>query len=278
MLKKLLVCAAVLFPSLAHAQQLFPERPLDCVIRPSDMIELSSYEEGVLTEVSVKRGDQVEEGQIIARLESQLQDSAVGLARLRAENTAAIKAARARIEFRMSEVERLRELFDRSVTSKANLEKAEVELQLARMENESALTELLLAKATLADAELRLSRREIRAAASGLVVKVSGSPGEYVDEQTEVLTIAKLDPLYVEAFIPIKLFPKLHLGQAAFVDIGTPIDETRKGSVSAIDRVFDAASGTLGVRLDLPNPDGSLPSGLRCGLRFVSSKIALSSD
>jgi hypothetical protein len=35
-----------------------------------------------------------------------------------------------------------------------------------------------------------------------------------------------------------------------------------------IDRVFDAASGTLGVRLELPNRQQKLPAGVRCKARF----------
>jgi hypothetical protein len=32
--------------------------------------------------------------------------------------------------------------------------------------------------------------------------------------------------------------------------------------------VVDAASGTLGVRLELPNPGYRLPAGLKCKVRF----------
>ena len=34
------------------------------------------------------------------------------------------------------------------------------------------------------------------------------------------------------------------------------------------DRVVDAASGTFGVRLELPNPGYRLPAGLKCKVRF----------
>jgi hypothetical protein len=35
-----------------------------------------------------------------------------------------------------------------------------------------------------------------------------------------------------------------------------------------VDRVVDAASGTFGVRLQLPNPGYRLPAGLKCEIRF----------
>jgi len=39
--------------------------------------------------------------------------------------------------------------------------------------------------------------------------------------------------------------------------------------VTVVDRVIDAASGTFGVRLALPNPDLKLPAGLKCRVKFA---------
>ena len=46
--------------------------------------------------------------------------------------------------------------------------------------------------------------------------------------------------------------------------------ESRKYSayVIIVDRVIDAASGTFGVRLELPNPDYRVPAGLMCKVVF----------
>jgi multidrug efflux pump subunit AcrA (membrane-fusion protein) len=38
--------------------------------------------------------------------------------------------------------------------------------------------------------------------------------------------------------------------------------------VVIVDSVIDAASGTFGIRLELPNPDYKILSGLRCSLEF----------
>ena len=36
-----------------------------------------------------------------------------------------------------------------------------------------------------------------------------------------------------------------------------------------VDAVFDAASDTFGVRLELPNTDCRLPAGIKCKIRFL---------
>ena len=41
-----------------------------------------------------------------------------------------------------------------------------------------------------------------------------------------------------------------------------------KAKVTIVDRVIDAASGTFGVRLELPNPKYRLPAGLKCKVSF----------
>jgi multidrug efflux pump subunit AcrA (membrane-fusion protein) len=38
--------------------------------------------------------------------------------------------------------------------------------------------------------------------------------------------------------------------------------------VIVVDPVVDAASGTFGVRLELPNPEHAIPAGLKCRVRF----------
>jgi multidrug efflux pump subunit AcrA (membrane-fusion protein) len=38
--------------------------------------------------------------------------------------------------------------------------------------------------------------------------------------------------------------------------------------VSIVDRVIDAASGTFGVRLTMPNPGHAVPAGLKCMVEF----------
>jgi multidrug efflux pump subunit AcrA (membrane-fusion protein) len=38
--------------------------------------------------------------------------------------------------------------------------------------------------------------------------------------------------------------------------------------VVVVDKVIDAASGTLGIRLQLPNPDNKIPAGIKCSVQF----------
>jgi hypothetical protein len=55
---------------------------------------------------------------------------------------------------------------------------------------------------------------------------------------------------------------------AAEVHPEEPIGGSYRATVTVVDRVMDAASGTFGVRLALPNPELHLPAGLKCKIHF----------
>jgi membrane fusion protein (multidrug efflux system) len=47
-----------------------------------------------------------------------------------------------------------------------------------------------------------------------------------------------------------------------------PVGGEYIAEVKIVDRVIDAASGTFGVRLELPNPNHRLQAGLKCKVIF----------
>jgi membrane fusion protein, multidrug efflux system len=48
-----------------------------------------------------------------------------------------------------------------------------------------------------------------------------------------------------------------------------PIGGEYEARVLVVDPLLDPASGTFGVRLELPNPEGRLQAGLRCEVTFT---------
>ncbi len=53
------------------------------------------------------------------------------------------------------------------------------------------------------------------------------------------------------------------------VRLEDPLGGDRQAAVKVVDQVFDAASGTFGVRLALANPELIVPAGLRCKVSFA---------
>ncbi len=108
------------------------------------------------------------------------------------------------------------------------------------------------------------------------------APGEYVNEKP-LLRIAQMDPLRVEAVAPASAFGSVREGMLAEVITENAAGRTLTAKVRIVDRLIDPASGTFGIRLELPNPDYRLPGGLKCMVRFLdetdtASPAKLSAD
>ena len=61
---------------------------------------------------------------------------------------------------------------------------------------------------------------------------------------------------------------QIRVGMSAQIVPEPPLKGTFLGIVTVVDRIADAANGTFGVRVSLPNPDYRLPAGLKCKVRF----------
>ncbi|MEE8543369.1 MAG: efflux RND transporter periplasmic adaptor subunit [Gammaproteobacteria bacterium] len=243
----------------------------DCVMEAKSTIELQSAEEGILDRVLVERGYRVKAGEIVARLESEQQALTVARARLRAEGQTGIDAAKAQNEFRRKEAERLEGLRSTAAIPERDYVTAVVESRLAEIAVETAEMEHDIAKLEYEQAKSLLERRSIRSPVEGVVVDVTMFPGEYVHEQATVMTIAEIDPLFVEVFMPVAQYETVQPGMPANVMPESPIGGSYDAEVAVVDNVFDAASRTFRVRLVLPNADYALPAGLRCTVRFLRS-------
>lgn len=261
------LAAPALYASPAAAREL--PSTFDCVMDPPQVVKLGSAVSGLLSDVSVDRGSVVEEGQILARVNDTVERATRDVLALRATNTATIEAQQARLEFIEARAKRTRTLLRRGVASRQDMDALEAEQVAARSLLREAQVQLELAEKELARAEAVIALREIRSPISGIIQERRLSVGEYVHQDTHVMTIVRLDPLYVEAFLPVELFYQVRPGDIAQVTPEAPVQGAFAAEVQVVDQVFDPASATFGVRLSLPNPDRTLPGGHRCQVTFA---------
>jgi len=240
-----------------------------CVIEPHEVADVGSQAEGILSEVIVERGDLVKKDQILAKLHSEVEEKNVELASLRSDNDANIKSSLQRSKYFRAQDARSEKLYEEGSLSSAAAEKSRTERQIAQYELESAQIEAQAAEAELARANALLEQKLVRAPFDGVIVDRMLSPGAYTYEQAPVFRVAQIDPLNVEVFAPIELYPNLSQGMMGEVKLAAPLDATYKAEITIIDKVFDAASSTFGVRLHLPNPDGKIPAGTHCMVKFL---------
>jgi RND family efflux transporter MFP subunit len=240
---------------------------LDCLIEPHVTVNVSTAVDGLVVTVTVDRGDLVQEGQMLATLESGVEKATVALARARVELESPFKSNQARLDFSERRLARNEELLKNEIISLREVDEAETMKLLAETGLLEAVESKRLAELELQRATAALAMRTIRSPITGVVVERFLSPGEFT-KQTPILKLAQIDPLRVEVFAPVSLLRKIAVGTQAEVVPEAPLNGMHRARVTVVDRVVDAASGTFGVRLALPNPGHRIPAGLKCKVRL----------
>lgn len=240
----------------------------DCVIGPKTLIQVASKVDGVLDDVTVERGNMLTRGQVIARIDSVVEELDVEIAKARARDQSTLRSRRTMLKNEKAKADRAEQLFQRNVTSVESREELITAAEIARLAVGEAEADLQLRALELRRAQAVLRQRTIRSPVDGVVHERLLGPGEYAHAQSPLMVIAEIDPLKVDVYLPVKAYGMVVVGQSAVVQPIEPIGGQYRAKVIVVDRVFDAASGTFGVELELPNPDYKLPAGIKCQVSF----------
>jgi RND family efflux transporter MFP subunit len=240
----------------------------DCLIEPNAVVDVTTREDGVIEEVSVRRGDTIKKGQDLARLESNVEKVAVDIARARAGMKSGVESQQARVAYLKAQKDRIDTLFEKKAIPFHEKDKANTDLILARAELQEARENLALAQLEKDRAEGILARRTIKSPIDGVVVDVLLNAGESVEEHS-IMTIAEVDPLNVEVILPEEMYGLIQVGTQGEVTPRIRGGEKQVTGVVVVDKVIDAASNTFGVRLELDNPGHAIPGGIRCDINFL---------
>jgi RND family efflux transporter MFP subunit len=241
---------------------------IEGLIEPYLIVNIGSSVPGILESVKADRGDMVRKGQVLATLKSAVERATMRLARARAEMEQTIRAGEARLEFSLRKQKRFEELYNKKVIPFKDMDEARTESELALIELEEAKENKRIAELEFKRSVAVVNRMIIYSSITGVVMERFLSPGELVEEEP-ILKLAQIHPLHVEVFAPVELIGAIKVGMNAEVTPENPVGQkVYKAKVTIVDRVIDAASGTFGVRLELPNPKYRLPAGLKCKVSF----------
>jgi len=263
----LLLCAVLTagcFITASMAQEIIE---FDGLIEPHLVVKLGSPVVGVIEAVTVDRGDRVNKSQVLVMLQSGVEKATLELARARAGLESSIQAKRTELEFAQRNQQRIKSLYDKKALPLQEWDTVETRRILAEFQLAEALENKRLAELEYQQAQEVVQRKIILSPFSGVVEERFLTVGEYVENQP-ILKLAEIDPLNVEVILPVNMWNKVKLGMRATVKPEAPVGGAYTAFVRIVDRVIDAASGTFGVRLELPNPELSLPPGLKCKVVF----------
>lgn len=237
-------------------------------IFPEDEVKVSPDISGVITELTVKEGDTVKRGQLLARIDPdvyniQRSQAASGVAQSQAQvsssqaqvsnATAALGALDAQMEQAQRAYDRSKKLFDEKVISRSEMDVAESTLRSAKANYnaavqgikgsqanvQSARANVQTAQASLQRANKDLSRTAITAPRDGVVSLLNVKMGESVSGNsftvgTEILRIADMSKIEIRVDVGENDIPKVKLGDSAIVEVDAYSDRKFKGIVTQI--------------------------------------------
>lgn len=239
----------------------------DCLIEPTQMVELGAPVSGLIDRVLVKRGDRVMRNQVLASLESHAEQAAADLAHYKSQLAGPAQQAQSKIEFSQRKFSRRRDMAAEKLMSKQDSDDAEAELKQAQAELVTAKENREVAHLEYVQQSSQLALRTIRSPFDGVVVDQMMWPGEIFEPGSTkhaILKIAQLNPLRVRVVMPMRAFGQPAPGMEASIAPEIQPGRNYVAKITSVDRIIDAASGTFVVFMDLPNPKLDVPSGVKC--------------
>ena len=247
-------CIAVLMlTAVAEAQ-------IDGFTGPFRSIELSSDETGSIAALEVEEGDEVREDQLIAKLDTRVQELQLEIANQQANTKSQITAAEQALNKRRSISNRLNQLKARGHASQSEIIRSEMELAIAEAKYLAAQEEQVVRSIEARRAKVQLDRRTIVAPFDGVVSKVHRREGEFLSPvNPEVVTIIQVDKLLATFAIPSSQVKKFKVGKEFNLEMEdgrTIVAEVYRVGVST-----DAQSGTVEVKMVIDNQMRDIRSG-----------------
>jgi membrane fusion protein (multidrug efflux system) len=221
-------------------------------IRPVEQADLQSKVQGYVEKVFVDRGDAVKKGQLLAEIRPSDLPEQVSQAR---ENVGQTEAS---YKLAAENARRSRELFQRGMVSRADLDQAEAQLQIAESARGSA-------RAGMGVMSTRLSETRMFAPFNGWVSVRNLDPGALVQpgpQNQTILTVVRIDQVRVFVSVLENQAPLVHRGQPATITVDALPGRSFTGTVTRVPPGLDANTRTLTTEIVIPNPDGALKPGM----------------
>ena len=226
---------------------------------------------GRVEQVHVRVGDRVQSGQPLLTYDNVDVGELVGNYLSAA---AAVDRAAADADVAKRALERATKLVDVGGLSRGEYERREAE-------QKRALAEVTTARAAMTNIERRLqrfglsaddltrlrassgdatswSRTIVRAPFSGVITTANVAPGEAVDTERELFTVADLSTVWVVGDLYQRDIASVRRGQEAQITTESYPGKTFSGRITNVSDVLDPSTRTAKVRCEVPNRDGRL--------------------
>ncbi|HET8934801.1 MAG TPA: efflux RND transporter periplasmic adaptor subunit [Polyangiales bacterium] len=232
---------------------------------------------GRLTEILVKSGDAVKQGQALARLDARLGAFAVRNASAAQQAAGWHKTeAQSASDAAKQELQRVTRLRERGLASEQELDAAQSAVARAKATLEAARAQEDVAGAQLASARFNQGLGEITAPADGVVLTAPENLGSAVTPERALFVLGDpLERVRVDVDVSEADIGLVQVGQAASFEVLTFPNRRFAARVErlAVEPRRDGGVVTYGVRLLADNPDHALLPGMSATVKLEVARV-----
>lgn len=208
-------------------------------------IELRPDVDGRIVEIFVREGASVTEGAPLFKVDD-------------AELQAQVARAEADRDLAEQALKRTQQLLADKAAAPADIERAEASARSAR--------------AALALLQVRLDRTLVRAPWSGVAGARFVSLGDYVTQNTRLITLQTINPQRASFQVPERYAERLKVGQSVNFRVAALQDRDFTGRVDFVDPRVELPGRTITVKAVVPNPRGILQAGMFIEARLETTR------
>lgn len=209
-------------------------------VQPEVEVVISPDVSGEIIQLTVREGDQVQKGGLLARIKpdfyaAQVEQAEAGVMQSKANEA----QRRADMLNAKAELQRQKDLYEKEAVSASAFEQAQTQYEVAKAAHEAAQYAVQSAEAQLREMRENLSKTAIYAPMTGTVSKLDVEAGERVVgtgqmQGTEMMRIARLDQMELEIDVNENDVVNVALGDTAAIEVDAYPEQPFRGVVTEI--------------------------------------------
>ncbi|MBS0582462.1 MAG: efflux RND transporter periplasmic adaptor subunit [Proteobacteria bacterium] len=204
-------------------------------VRAARGADLALDVSGLVTKVNLQSGDEVREGQVLL----QLRDS--------------------------EDVAQLHQLEAAAALAQVTFGRAQQQLAvqaISKADYDQAAADLKAKQAAVAQQQVNVQRKQLRAPFAGRAGIITVTPGTYLNSGTAIVTVQQIDPVFVDFHLPQKDLANVKVGQKVVLELDAFAGKAFEGELSAINPKVDSDTRNVMVEAKVANPDKLLTPGM----------------
>jgi len=245
------------------------ESGIAAITVPSADITLSFVQPGRISEINIKEGESVKAGQVLVQQYDAVERARLAQLEADSQNTINIEAGEASLAQKQVDLKKLEKAAALNAATALEVEHAKLEVKIADLSVKLAVFELEQAQRKYEEAKIQIDNMSLKCPIEGIIERVEVESGESVNAFDDVVRVVQVDPLWIDAPIPFEKARNLEYRDKIQIIFPESSNTTVEGTIVFIAAVADAASGTLRVRIEVPNKSNR-PAGEQVRVAFPS--------